>query len=169
MYVRAPFLIYMQNVKGLWRGVGEHFSVHARKESALIIAFVSGSSGSEIRSAGLRGCGEGWASHFSVHARKESALIIEFVSESHVAELIQHQKVIDYTATYKWATTAIFGLLRPSTRISLGHTPPHGQTPSGPHTAAHGPALTSRACCAEPNGRDSIAGSNTRVVDAGTS
>ena len=48
----------------------------------------------------LRGCGEGWASHFSVHARKESALIIEFVSESHVAELIQHQKVIDYTATY---------------------------------------------------------------------
>ena len=113
----------------------------------------------------IRGCGEGWANHFSVQTRKESALIIEFVSESHVAELIQHQKVIDYTATYKWATTAIFGLLRPSTRITRGHTPPHGQTPSGPHTAAHSPALTSRACCAEPNGRDSIAGSNTRVVD----
>ena len=30
----------------------------------------------------------------------KSALIIEFVSESYVAELIQHQKVIDYTATY---------------------------------------------------------------------
>ena len=114
-----------------------------------------GGAASRVRLSGVvRGCGEGWASHFSVHARKESALIIEFVSESHVAELIQHQKVIDYTATYKWATTAIFGLLRPSTRISLGHTPPHGQTPSGPHTAAHGPALTSRACCAEPNGRD---------------
>ena len=82
--------------------------------------------------------------------------INEFVSGSHVAELIQHQKVIDYTATYKRATAAIFDLLRPSTRISLGHTPPHGQTPSGPHTAAHGPALTSRACCAAPNGRDSI-------------
>ena len=54
--------------------------------------------------------------------------IIEFVSESHVAELIQHQKVIDYTATYKWATTAIFDLLRPSTRIRRGHTPRHGQT-----------------------------------------
>ena len=48
----------------------------------------------------LRGCGEGWANHFLVQTRKESALIIEFVSESHVAELIQHQKVIDYTATY---------------------------------------------------------------------
>ena len=122
-----------------------------------------------IRRVGLRGCGEGWANHFSVQTRKESALIIEFVSGSHVAELIQHQKVIDYTATYTMATTAIFGLLRPSTRISRGHTPPHGRTPSGPHTAAHSPALTSRACCAEPNGRDSIAGSNTCVVDAGTS
>ena len=110
-----------------------------------------------------------WANHFSVQTRKESALIIEFVSESHVAELIQHQKVIDYTATYKRATTAIFGLLRPSTRISLGHTPPHGQTPSGPHTAAHGPALTSRACCAAPNGRDSIAATKRLGVDAGTS
>jgi hypothetical protein len=46
---------------------------------------------------------------------------------------------------------------RPSTRISLGHTPPHGQTPSGPHTAAaHSPALTSIACSVAPNGRDSI-------------
>eukprot|EP00964_Phaeocystis_antarctica_P035877 scaffold20513_cov62-Phaeocystis_antarctica.AAC.1 len=35
------------------------------------------------------------------------------------------------------ATTAIFGLLRPSTRISRGHAPPHSQTPSGPHTAAY--------------------------------
>ena len=35
------------------------------------------------------------------------------------------------------AASAIFGLLRPSTRISRGHAPPHGQTPSGPHTAAH--------------------------------
>ena len=33
--------------------------------------------------------------------------------------------------------TAIFGLFRPSTRVSRGHAPPHGQTPSGPHTAAH--------------------------------
>ena len=114
----------------------------------------------------VRGSREGWASHFLSRA---IPFIIEFVSGSHVAELIQHQKVIDYTATYKWATTAIFGLLRPSTRISRGHTPPHGRTPSGPHTAAHSPTLTSRACCAEPNGRDSIAGSNTCVVDAGTS
>ena len=102
----------------------------------------------------VRGSREGWASHFLSRA---IPFIIEFVSGSHVAELIQHQKVIDYTATYTMATTAIFGLLRPSTRITRGHTPPHGQTPSGPHTAAHGPALTSRACCAEPNGRDSIA------------
>ena len=45
--------------------------------------------------ATVRGCGEGWANHFSVQTRNESALIIEFVSESHVAELIQHQKVIE--------------------------------------------------------------------------
>ena len=87
----------------------------------------------------LRGSREGWASHFLSRA---IPFIIEFVSGSHVAELIQHQKVIDYTATYTMATTAIFGLLRPSTRISRGHTPPHGQTPSGPHTAAHRLALT---------------------------
>ena len=62
----------------------------------------------------------------------------EFVSGSHVAELIQHQKVVNYTATsMQWLPRPIyFGLLRPSTRISRGHTPPHGQTPSGPHTAA---------------------------------
>ena len=87
--------------------------------------------------------------------------INEFVSGSHVAELIQHQKVIDFTARIPMATTQHLDLLRPSTRISRGHTPPHGQTPSGPHTAAHSPALTSIFCCAAPNGRYSIAGSNT--------
>ena len=55
--------------------------------------------------------------------------------------------------------------LRPSThKNSRGHTPPHGQTPSGPHTAAHSPALTSIACSVAPNGRYSIAGSNIRCV-----
>jgi len=75
--------------------------------------------------ADLRGCGEGWANHFSVQTRKESALIIEFVSESHVAELIQHQKVIDYTATYNGLpqpSSAFFGLLRAFHSATLHHT-----------------------------------------------
>jgi len=41
--------------------------------------------------------------------------INEFVGGSHVAELIQHQKVIDYTPTIQCATTAssaFLGLLR---------------------------------------------------------
>ena len=45
----------------------------------------------------VRGSREGWASHFLSRA---IPFIIEFVSGSQVAELIQHQKVIDYTATY---------------------------------------------------------------------
>ena len=70
-----------------------------------------------------RGVGE--PLFFSVHARKESALIIEFVSESHVAELIQHQKVIDYTATYKGLpqpSSAFFDLLRAFHSATLHHT-----------------------------------------------
>ena len=41
--------------------------------------------------------------------------INEFVNGSHVAELIQHQKVIDYTPTIQWLPHSIstfFGLLR---------------------------------------------------------
>ena len=51
--------------------------------------------------------------------------MIEFVSGSHVAELIQHQKVIDYTATYKRAAT---GNLRPSPAFYAHFTRPHSTT-----------------------------------------
>ena len=44
-------------------------------------------------SSTVRGCGEGWANHFSVQTTKG---INEFVGGSHIAELRQHQKVIDY-------------------------------------------------------------------------
>jgi hypothetical protein len=44
--------------------------------------------------------------------------INEFVSGSHVAELIQHQKVIDYTATIQWLPHSISTFFGPSTRIS---------------------------------------------------
>jgi hypothetical protein len=75
--------------------------------------------------ARLRGCGEGWANHFSVQTRKES---MSFVGGSHVAELIQHQKVIDYTPTIQWlpqpssAFFANFGLLRAIHAATLHHT-----------------------------------------------
>ena len=51
--------------------------------------------------------------------------INEFVSGSHVAELIQHQKVIDYTATIQWLPHSIstfFGLLRAFHAATLHHT-----------------------------------------------
>ena len=51
--------------------------------------------------------------------------INEFVGGSHVAELIQHQKVIDYTATIQWLPHSIstfFGLLRAFHAATLHHT-----------------------------------------------
>jgi hypothetical protein len=54
--------------------------------------------------------------------------INEFVGGSHVAELIQHQKVIDYTPTIQWlpqpssAFFANFGLLRAIHAATLHHT-----------------------------------------------
>ena len=51
--------------------------------------------------------------------------INEFVNGSHVAELIQHQKVIDYTATIQWLPHSIstfFGLLRAFHAATLHHT-----------------------------------------------
>ena len=51
--------------------------------------------------------------------------INEFVSGSHVAELIQHKKVIDYTATIQWLPHSIstfFGLLRAFHAATLHHT-----------------------------------------------
>ena len=82
-----------------------------------------------------KGVWRGWANHFSSHTRKESALIIEFVSGSHVAELIQQLIDIPLPQTNGYTTqpsSAIFGLLL-YTRISRGHSPSHGQTPSRPH------------------------------------
>ena len=52
-------------------------------------------------------------------------------------------------------------LLRPSTRISRGRTPPHGQMTCIPHSAAHRLAPLSSADWAAPNGRDSTAASIT--------
>ena len=51
--------------------------------------------------------------------------INEFVGGSHVAELIQHKKVIDYTATIQWLPHSIstfFGLLRAFHAATLHHT-----------------------------------------------
>ena len=55
------------------------------------------------------------------------------------------------------ATSAIFGLLRPSTRIPRGHAPPYGQTPPGPHPAAHRLAPHAAPHRLAPNGRGSTA------------
>ena len=51
--------------------------------------------------------------------------INEFVGGSHVAELIQRQKVIDYTRTIQWLpqpSSAFFGLLRAFHAATLHHT-----------------------------------------------
>ena len=47
--------------------------------------------------------------------------------------------------------------------ISRGHTPPHGQTPSRPHTAVHRLAQASIASCDARNGCGSMAGTNTAL------
>ena len=53
--------------------------------------------------------------------------------------------------------SAIFDLLRPSTRIPRGHAPPYGQTPPGPHPAAHRLAPHAAPHRLAPNGRGSTA------------
>jgi len=71
----------------------------------------------------LRGSREGWASHFLSHA---IPFIIEFVSASRRCGIktttIGLYDVWTQMATTS-ATSAFFGLLRPSTRVSRVHTP----------------------------------------------
>eukprot|EP00964_Phaeocystis_antarctica_P063059 scaffold37814_cov58-Phaeocystis_antarctica.AAC.4 len=55
------------------------------------------------------------------------------------------------------ATSAFFGLLRPSTRVSRVHTPSFGGMPCGSHTAAHRLAQGSIAAQAASNWRSSKA------------
>ena len=81
--------------------------------------------------------------------------IIEFVSASRRCGIktttIGLYDVWTQMATTS-ATSAFFGLLRPSTRVSRGHTPPRGQTPPGPHAAVHRLAHGSIAAWAAPKG-----------------
>ena len=69
-------------------------------------------------------------------------------------------KQITTTASFfrpPMAASAIFDLLRPSTRNSRGYTQLNGQTPSGSHTAAHRLAQASIAAQASPKRSASMA------------
>ena len=93
----------------------------------------------------VRGCGEGRASAFFLGSGQ--------------SQLLKQIGILTTAFIFRppMAASAIFDLLRPSTRNSRGYTQLNGQTPSGSHTAAHRLAQASIAAQASPKRSASMA------------